>query len=457
MISAPNHLQLLNGSKLWFPFIIGLLLIGCAGSKSGIPNRPVVVDPNVNQEDNTTPVVEIITVDTIEWSYTSIEEIKPITSDMGEEVLPFEQINEENYNVALMMPFRLSGNPMSDLNVNNEKFAHFYAGYKMAIEGEDWIQTTTYHTNRSADGVSNALNSLDHGTDLIIGPFDKSNLTKVADYAKQNRIAAISPWNVSTSVTSDNLFYLQLRPNLSTYWASIIRDASYNHDRSKIRVISNADGSDKAMMRFIQKINEEKSGLPISEPLMEYPVSIDSLLYGDSLVFKTAFEEEVEAIILPHYNTAKHDRFVYECLRKINAEKNGEAPQIYVMPLAVNSKRLDLNILNNLKVKVCDYRFYDKRTEEYQQFKSEYYDRYGRLPNDDAYYGYDVARMVIYGFMNYGKYFHYYMKDEKVPLNQMSIKVGPYYDANDELLYLMNEHLDLYQFEDGYYRLKNVD
>ncbi len=458
MISAPNLLRPLSGSKLWFPLIIGFLLIGCAGSKSGVNDRPTVVNSNIDRSEETSELENVISVDTIQWSFRSIEDIRPITSDMGaEEVLPFEQINEENYSVALMMPFRLTGNQIDDLNGYNEKFAHFYAGYKMSVEDEGWIATTTYHTNRSSGQIDSLLGSLSSETDLIIGPFDKGNITKVSEFAKRNRIAAISPWNASTSVTSDNLFYLQLRPNLSSYWESIIQDATKNFDRSKIRVIRNADGSDRSMMNFIQKINEEKSGLPISEPLGEYPVSIDSLLYGDSLVFKLAFDEQVEAFIIPHYSSSNHDRFIYECLRKINAEKEGASPQIYVMPVAVKSKRLDLNILNNLDLKICDYRFYDKRDADYQSFKSEFYSRYGRLPSDDAYYGYDIGRLIIYGFMNYGKYFHYYMKDEKVSLNQMSIKVRPYYNSSDELLYLMNEHLDIYQFEEGYYRLKNTD
>ena len=49
MISAPNLLRLLSGSKLWFPFIIGFLLIGCAGSKSSINDRPTVVNPNIDR------------------------------------------------------------------------------------------------------------------------------------------------------------------------------------------------------------------------------------------------------------------------------------------------------------------------------------------------------------------------------------------------------------------------
>ena len=455
MISAPSLQRLLSGnSMVWMTSIAAFFMISCAGSKSVIDD-PNIVSPNVVKDE--APKVSTIEVDTVRWSFVDESDIIPISSDMAAEVLPFEQINKEEYNVALLLPLRLSGDGNSDLNINNEKFAHFYAGYKLALQDIDWIQTTTYHTNRSEQGVQNAIYKLDRDTDLIIGPFDRENISSVAKYAKEYRVATISPWTVSTTVTADNLFYLQLRPNLSSYWTEIIKDATKNFDRSKIRLISNADGSDRAMMRFIQQINEEKSGLPISEPIEEYTVSMDSLLNGESMVFESAFDDEVEAFILPHYNTSKHDRFVYECLRKINAEKEGNAPHIYVMPLVVNSDRLDLNILNNLNVKICDYRFYDKRSLDYQRFKSDYYEQYGRLPNDDAYYGYDVGQLAILGFKKYGKYFHYYMKDELIRLGQMSLEVGPYYNSSDELLYLMNEHLDIYQFDGGYYQLKNTD
>ena len=344
---------------------------------------------------------------------------------------------------------------MSDYN---QKFAHFYAGYKMAIEGEDWIQTNTYHTNRNGDNVKNTLRTINSNTDIIIGPYDKNTtLPIVAEYGRENRIPVISPWTASTRTTKNNLFFLQLTPNLSEYWSAILKDATKNFDRSKIRIITNQDGSDRGMVRFIQRLNEEKSGLPISEPLKEFPVSVDSLLYGDSLVFETVFEEEVEAFILPHYNTNSHDEFIYQTLRKINAEKEHRKPLVYVMPQAINSDRVDLNILNNLDLKICDYRFYDKRDIRYLNFKKEYYELYGRLPNDDAYYGYDVAKFVAYGLKKYGKYFHYYIKEEKVPLGQMSISVSPYNNDDDELLYLMNDHLDIFEFDEGYYQLKSVD
>ncbi len=458
MISALNLQRLLNGNNILTIVLVMLLFIGCSSTRDSVGTSPVLLEtkPSDDRPDNPS---DLLVVDTVKWVITDEEVVPPITSHLAtEEVLPFEEVYKDDYKVALMLPFRLTGRSLDDMSEYNQKFAHFYAGYQMALEAEDWIQTTTFHTNRNGDNVRNALNKLNAQTDIIIGPYDKNNtLPIVAEYGRENRIPIISPWTASTRITKNNLFFLQLTPNLSEYWSTILRDATKNHDRSKIRIITNQDGSDRGMIRFIQKLNEEKSGLPLSESLTEFPVSIDSLLYGDSLVFETAFEEEVEAFILPHYNTNTHDEFIYQTLRKINAEKEHRKPLVYVMPQAVNSDRVDLNVLNNLDLKICDYRFYDKRDIKYHQFKKAYYEQYGRLPNDDAYYGYDVARFVAYGLKKYGKYFHYYIKDEKVSLDQMSISVTPYNNADDELLYLMNDHLDIFEFDEGYYQLKNVD
>lgn len=458
MISALNLQQRLNGNNNLIAIALMLLLIGCSSTRSSTGSNPVVLDPR-NSDTVSERKSESIEVDTIKWTITDEEEVPPITADLATaEVLPFQEEFKENYKVALMLPFRFSGSTLEDMSTYNKKFAHFYAGYMMAIEGEDWIHTTTYHTNQKENDVRLALNKLDSDTDIIIGPFStRKTVPLVAEFGRENRIPVISPWAASTRTTKDNLFYLQLTPNLSEYWNRILQDATKNYDRSKIRLITNEDGSDKGMIRFIQGLNEKNSGLPISEALTEYPVSMDSLLYGDSLVFKTAFEEDVEAFIIPHYNTTNHDELIYQTLRKINAEKEDRKPHVYVMPQAIKSDRTDLNILNNLDLKICDYRFYDRRSIDYQNFRKEYHGLYGSLPNDDAYYGYDIGNFVAYGLKKYGKYFHYYIKDENLPLDQMSISVTPYLNPDDELLYLMNDHLDIFEFDEGYYQLKNVD
>ncbi len=458
MISVLNLQPRLNGNNILIAIALMLLFIGCSSTRSSTGSNPVVLDSRESEELSNNKS-ESIAVDTIKWTITDEEVVSPITSDLASaEVLPFQEEYKEDYNVALMLPFKLTGNTLEDMSLYNQKFAQFYAGYIMAMEGEDWIRTTTYHTNRKEHNVRTVLNKMNSNTDVIIGPFDKSRtVPMVAEYGRENKIPVISPWAVSTRTTEDNLFYLQLTPNLSEYWTRIIQDATKNFDRSKIRIITNDDGSDKGMIRFIQRLNEENSGLPISEPLQEYPVSMDSLLHGDSLVFKTAFEEDVEAFIIPHYNTTSHDELIYQTLRKINAEKENRQPHVYVMPQAIKSDRTDLNILNNLDLKICDYRFYDKRSVDYLNFRKGYYALYGSLPNDDAYYGYDIGKFVVYGLKNYGKYFHYYIKDEKLSLDQMSISVTPYKNSDDELLYLMNDHLDILEFDEGYFQLKNVD
>ncbi len=457
-MTSVQSLQLLsNGNKVFICLLISFWCFSCSSTKVlNDGNRPQVVKPNTQSPTNE-ELSTAVPIDTIVWNITSTSDITPITSDMSSEVLPFEQVREDYYNVALLMPFRLTGKAMVDLNPSNQKFAHFYAGLRLALANENTISVASLHTNRSDDNIDHVLNDLSSDTDVIIGPFDRKSIAKVATYGKENKIPVLSPWTASTSVTSDNLFYLQLRPNLSSYWKTMLKHATKEINRSNIRIISNADGSDKSMMSFIQKLNEEESGLPISQPIKEYPVSEDSLLYSDSLIFKMAFEEEVEGFIIPHYNTAKHDKFVYECLRKLNAEKEDRALKVYAMPLAINSDKLDINILSNLDLRICDYRFFDKRSSEYNRFKKEYYESYGWLPTEDSYYGYDVGQLLRLGLKNYGKYFHYYIKENPVPLDQMTIQVMPYYNSEGELLYLMNDHLDIFQFEDSYFGLKNID
>ncbi len=460
MISAQNRLLQLNGSKILIALLLSTFIFSCSSSKSAVdPNTPRVLAPN----DEIKEVMDSeLSVDTVQWTIISEEVFPPITSEMEEEVLPFEMERQDYYDIALLLPFRISSLEFAPLDANNEKFAQFYAGFKMAIEKIDnqdvSIRIRTYQTNRDVNHLNRVVSSLDGDKpDVIIGPFERKNLAIMAEYARDNRIPVISPWTQSSSVTTDNLFYLQLRPNISAYYSAILKHMTFHFDRNNIRVISNADGKDKSMISFIQNLNLEKSELPLVQPLEEYSISEDSLLYGDSLVFETAFEEGANVFFIPHYNTARHQDFVYQCLRKINAEKAGREIYVYAMPIALNSDRVDLNILKNINLRVCDYRFLDPRSPFITNFKKVYVKQFGWMPSEDAFYGYDVAKFIDYGLKEYGKYFHYYMKEHKFVLNQMSINIIPYYDKDENFKYLMNDHLEIIQFEDDYFVDKNVD
>lgn len=458
MISAQNHLQLLNGSKMILFYCLSFFCLACSSSKD-LPRskKPTVIKSDVAIKTKDVPE-EVLSMDTIRWVIESEEMYPPITGETKDE-MGLGDVRKEVYEIALLIPFRLTDSGVSDMEPNNIKFAQFYSGLKMAVESNPNtnVRIKTYETNRRLNDIDKILEELNYSLpDLIIGPYETDALSKAAEFAKLHEIPLISPWKAANRVTIDNPYYLQIRPNVSAYYEAVVAHMTYNFDRSNIRIISNANGREKNMVAFIQNINQEKSNLPLVQPIKEYQVNEDSLRSSESMVFKRAFDNGANVFFLPQYNAAQDEEFMYECLRKLSAEKGTNEIFVYAMPMTLNSEKVDLNIIKNIHLRICEYKFADERNPEIISFKNRFFNQYGWLPTEDAYFGNDLMKFVLMGLDRYGKYFHYYLKDSKVDLSQMSIEVKAYYDSNGDFAYLMNDHFYIIEFEKDHFQVQSI-
>jgi len=457
MIFQQNHPLQLSGNK-FLVFLLALgLMIGCASSA---PKRgTVILDPN--KEEKVEKEVEALPVDTVQWTVISEEEAPPITSeDARVESYLLEKVKKDHYKVALLLPFRIDENiSIPNLNSNNEKFASFYAGMKLAGgENSDVrISVKSYYTDRDESKLSTILDDFERDRpDLIIGSYESDIISKTADWAKDNRIPLVSPWGSSTKITEENVFYLQLRPSITNYYEKMLEHINDNFDRSQVYMLGREERADQAMFRLIRRINEKNSPLPEVTHYNELLVSSDQLMNEDSL-FMEVLEEGAQAFILPQYSS-RDESYVYSCLRKLYAEQGEKDIYIYTMPLLLNSDRIDINIFKNINTRTCEFRFPDSRNPEVQDFRRKYYNAYGWLPSEDAYYGYDVMKFIAYGLENHGQYFHYYMQNEPLDLMQMKINIKPYYkvEGSERPDFLVNDHLYIIEFDTDHFDVKDI-
>lgn len=458
MMSAPNHRPLLNGSKICVLWCAMIAMASCATSSVATSKgSPTLLEPNTDEVKSGEDAP--LHVDTMQWTLVSDP---PITSDMApDEHLPVER--KETYEVALLIPFRTSGVYRSgELDANKEKFAHFYAGMKQAIQDHSRsdlnVHITTYDTNRSKADLEKILSRMDaYRPDLIVGPYESDLIAEAARFAKENRIPLISPWKASTRITSDNVYFLQLRPNITEYYSKIVQHLNNHFDRSEVLIIGRKTGEDNPKIRAIQEINQLESSIPVVQAYREFLVDEDSLMVADSMVFDHVLNEEVKAFFLPHFSS-RDEGFLYSCLRKLYAEKGDRDIAIYTMPLALNSDRIDINILKNLNLRICEYRFADMRNPQIQSFRQKYFDEFGWLPTEDSFFGNDVMNLIFYGLKEHGKYFHYYMAGERIDLNQMSVFIEPYSNdpQSDVIDYMMNSHLSIISFVNDRFTIRDI-
>ncbi|MEL6390161.1 MAG: hypothetical protein AAFQ02_08345 [Bacteroidota bacterium] len=459
MISAPNRLRLSNGSSLMLA--LGMVLfMGCASSSS-VSKRPKVITPD---RSTTKEVEEIPTrVDTISWTFVPESETPPISAESRVESFRLDKSVKERYRVALLLPMRLE-TVQPNLDANNRKFAEFYAGFKLAAEGISNVNLDikTYYTNRDLNTLDRILQDLEfYNPDLVIGSYESEVIKRTAEWGRENRVPVISPWLSSTKVAEDNVFYLQLRPSITSYYEEMLRHINDNYEGSEV-VLLGREEQDATKNRILRRLQEELSPTPLANVYQELYVEEEELMEGDS-IFYEAFELGAKAFVLPHYSSSRDDRYVYSCLRKLYAEQAEREFTVYTMPILLRSERIDLNMLKNLNTRTIEFRFPDQRDPEIQQIRENYYRTYGWLPGDDAYYGYDLLQFIALGLEEHGQYFHYYMAGQTIDLSQMKIHIEPYFKDENEMLddrsrpdFMSNRHLYVIAYENDHFVIKDI-
>lgn len=466
MISALNHQRPLNGNKFWRSTVllcIVVLFASCATS-STTTRAPKVITPN-KQTETLSEVEDKVQIDTIAWTFKPISESAPITNESKVEAYSLDKVEKDYYRIALLLPFQLKQD-IPSIDKINKKFADFYAGIKMAASLEDRLnaQIKVYYTNRPSsrgtdlvskesemsqvDGIIQQFES--QPPDIIIGSYQNDVLAKLAVYAEEYRVPLISPWKASTRITSENPFYLQMRPGINSYYETIVNHVQQNYKPEDVLIIEKDNSRDAAKTQIMKKIQHELFDSTKTGTFQVVNISMDSLMDAEANVFDTLLVQGAKAFILPHY-AATDEAFVYSCLRKMYGEKGYHIFHVYTLPVALNSERVDINILKNLNIRTAEFRFPNTQSKDVQSFREAFQTRYGWLPTSDAYYGFDLMKFISFGLKNHGQYFHYFMADEPLDLMQMKVHISRYFKGEQEgrLMpdMMVNKHLYIIEYD----------
>ena len=455
MISARSLRQLSNGSNWCFSLALFFVLISCSSPTTSTARTKVI------KPEKKIPEVkeEVIPVDTIAWTVVSENEAPPIETTGKVASYGLEKVEKDEYRIAILLPMKIKQD-IPTLDPINKKFADFYAGIKMAAQSDHDVraQVDVYYTDREEAKLDEILSKLQYNMpDVIVASYASKLIAKTAAFGAANRIPVISPWLSSPRVAQENVFYLQMRPSIEHYYKRIIEHIQQNYLKEEVRIVQRVDGSDRAKTRLLHKVQEELSELPILTPYETFDVDIDSLMNAEASVFDTALVQDVKAFIVPHYKSTD-ESFVYTCLRKMYGEKLGRDFQVYTMPVTLNSERIDINLLKNLSVRTAEFRFPNKQNSEVQHFRKSFFDAYGLLPQEDAYYGYDLMSFILNGLSTNGQYFHYFMAGEDISLMQMNVHIQPFFKSEDKGYpdFMVNDHLYIIEYVGDHFEVKDI-
>jgi len=442
MISAPNHLQPSSGNSIILLLLSFIGIIGCTATRT-VYQQPTSQDKVVIEKPNTP---QNQTIDTVAWTEITEEEAPPIIN----ETPSAPDLDKKSiYNISILMPLdanRLSRNQGPNPDLDDNKFVNFYAGAMLAFEklDQEGIHLNINVYDSKSENIDGLLGGYElRNSDVIIGPRDTEELKKVAKFGKERKITVISPWKASSKITSENPYYIQLIPGLYDHYYKIAEHASENFESHNVILI----GRNKTDQRRFKYFKQEA-------PFEEFIVNEDSLMVGetafDSLFVKTP---DTQALIIPNYSS-KDERFVYNCLRKINIEKGLKNVVVYGMPLMKDSDRTTYNFYSSLNMHICLSKFVDIDEDEVINFERAYHASYAALPTTDAFEGFDVMTYIGRSLDQYGKNFQFHMEEDENDYLQTSYNLERIFtsedvdkDNFDHINYYGNKHLDIIAFK----------
>ena len=452
MISVPNHQQLLSGSKIVLLLSSLVLIMGlysCSGTKKTVQDDRILRPGKTTAKDESRRT-RSGDVDTIYW--TEIDRLK----EYEEKIEDLELDKRSSYEVALLFPFGIDNNKVSDANDSNTKLGrmtNFYAGTLLALETLEAEDISLRVTALDAEsGSFDAKLRQCSNADVIIGPKERGQLSTTAQYGRNNEIPVISPWLSSTKVTKDNPYYIQLKPSLKNHMKRIVEDVKENFDDSQVFLLGRRNKKDIGMMRYIQQVAQSNADTP--GQFEELYLEEDSLLLGTYAYQEKFYEDKTTVFILPNWSFVEDDQFVYNAVRKLSGEKGLNNVVLYGMPILLESDKIKFEHYRNLNMRICRTAYLRRGSEEVNEFRQIYYDKYHDFPSQEVFEGYDMMMFVGRSLKNYGKKFQYFLDTYESSLYQTEFEVLKVFppgsgDRFDDIQYFQNNHLYILEFKDN--------
>ena len=160
--------------------------------------------------------------------------------------------------------------------------------------------------------------------------------------------------------------------------------------------------------------------------------------------------------VLPSWNEA----FVTTFLRKLNASPRRNQVVVYGMPQWMDFDKSLNGLYEALKVRVSSSTYIDNNSPDVKYFKNKFLSKYGKLPNSDAFLGYDCTLFIGRMMMQYGSKFPYFLDREQQSVLHTRFYFNPVFravstgdDANNNISKYENSYVNILRFQGNIFRL----
>ena len=486
MISVLNLRRRLNGNNpvFFMLLLMGLSLASCGAFKKASDKDTKsertepeeitgkkVYNPKTGRYEYPTEVTQ--EMDTIKWK-DNTNTADPIsssnTSDRpggnsdtgpGGEIGDPDTQRKAVYKVAVMLPFMTNKSSQgSGVDTRAKRSIQYYGGMKMAFDKLDRLgvrlDVSVLDTKASRSEVEALLKHPDvQQADVIIGPMRKDNAKIVATYGKRHKKPVISPTNPSTDVSKNNAYYVQVNPSLQAHCEAITKHVKDRYKTEQVVLVSRHKKAEVNRLKYFQNANHVLQGSTSVSRFKEYVVTDQTADYREIDVTPYILDGETTVFVVPSWS---NESFIYSLLRKISIAKGKNKVVVYGMPQWMNYERISYDYYENLNVHISSANYVDLNKTEIKNFKQDYFNRYGEIPDLEAFAGYDM--MLYFGRMlqTFGNQFQHSIDGEKATGLQTRFEFDPVASSDpvigDQLKTERYENRFVYilKFEDYYFQ-----
>ena len=439
----------MSGNNMKFLIVICtavLLLSSCGSGKRSTDTIARKPQPKIEK-----PTVQ--EVDTIYWTEIDKE------SEYEKAIEEILMDKRDSYSVKLLFPFEIAKNNKADIYKPETKLGrmvHYYAGVQLALEqlDKEGVTLDVEVIDAESGRFDNKLQYCKEA-DVIIGPRDSDQLAVVANFGKVNEIPVVSPWKSGAKISTDNPYFIQLKPGLVDHFKKLVDYAVNAHALDDIYILGRKNKrEDLTYFRYFQAIAAEILDTDNSKPLQEFYVSEDSLVFGETAFDSLFTEGEKHCLILPHWSFSSDEDFVYNVARKLNGERGMHEIYLYGMPILFESEKLTFDLYRSLNMHICRSSYVDRNSAVTDVFRKAYFDAYRDFPSEEAYEAYDMMLYIGRSLHNFGKGFQYFLDSNTSSLLQTNYDIQKVYGDGDDfesIQYFQNKHLFILAFENDHF------
>lgn len=426
---------------------------------SNVPKKKVPKDDDVKKPQGT------VLVDTIRWK-TDPKAKPPITTSGQTPPSPVvvTDPNNPNYNpnnpnsgipvspkaysMAVLLPFN-SAQFTEGANPPKAQFAlDFYAGVKLALDSfaNQPSNLTVNVMDSRGDFNSVATRYEVTKADMILGPIDRNEVISAMAFSTRNKIPVVSPYFPTGDVETGNPQFIQVKPSLKTHCFNIVNHITSHYPNSQVVIAARSKDNETARFTYFEEANKAYSAGQFEEWRIENELVMNPEPYIE--------QNGTTVFIVPSWNEA----FVASFLKKINASPRRGQIVVYGMP-----QWQDFTGLNPLyeatKTHISSSTFIDAASPDVKHFRSKFLSKYGKLPNSDAFLGYDCALYFGKMLMQYGNSFPEFLNREQQSVLHTRFNFNPVYrnmavsdDVTSNISKNENGYVNILRFIGGGFR-----